>query len=432
MKKNDVFEIEITDITNDGDGVGKKDGFVWFVKNAIPGDFVEAGVMKIKKNYGYARLIRVIRASDDRVEARCKKARACGGCTLQCMDYAAQLQFKRNKVKNNLVRIGGFDESDIEAKLKDTIGMESPWRYRNKAIIPVGRDKEGKITAGFYAAHSHNIVSCEDCLLQPEEFREIIGELLKEHGDEMTHILLRKGFHTGQIMGYAVENHDNNAVLSGKLTNIYGQETIEDTISGLIFKISPRSFFQVNSLQVENLYAKALEYAELSGDEIVWDLYCGTGTITLSLARKAKRVYGVEIVEDAIRDAEENARANNITNAKFYVGKAEEITLRDDFEKPDVVVVDPPRKGCDIVCLETIIRMEPMRVVYVSCDSATLARDLKILCDAGYEIREATPVDMFPQTTHVETIALLSNNFSKPKEYVQIGIDAEDYYKINA
>ena len=409
MKKNDVFEIEITDITNDGDGVGKQDGFVWFVKDSIPGDLIEASVMKLKKSYGYARLIRVIRPSDDRVEAACKKARACGGCTLQCLSYDAQLKYKKNKVRNNLVRIGGFKESLIDSLIADTIGMDDPWRYRNKAIIPVGIDRSGRRIAGFYAAHSHNIIECTDCLLQPKEFSEIVEGILEdEDTKDISHILLRKGFKSGQIMGYSVENYDNNAVLSGKITHIYGDEIIEDYIGDLKFKISPRSFFQVNPIQVERLYSAALDFAKLNGNEIVWDLYCGIGTITLSMASKAKKVYGVEVVEDAIINAKENAAANGIDNVEFFVGKAEEVTLREDLEKPDVVVVDPPRKGCDSICLETMLRMAPERIVYVSCDSATLSRDLKVLCDGGYELKKVQPVDMFPQTTHVETVCLLS------------------------
>lgn len=424
-KKNDIIELDIVDITNEGEGVGKSDSFVWFVKDAIPGDVIKARVMKLKKSYGYARLENVITPSKDRVKPRCVKARACGGCTLQSMEYSAQLRFKRNKVKNNLVRIGGFDEELIESILGQTIGMDEPWRYRNKAIVPVGEDKDGKTVYGFYAAHSHNIIQCDDCLLQPEEF----GDILKNHANSsMTHMLLRKGHKTGEIMAYAVENRENNAVLSGKLTHIYGQEIIEDFIGDLKFKISPRSFFQVNPVQVERLYGKALEFADLKGDEIVWDLYCGIGTITLSLARTAKRVYGVEIVEDAINDATQNALLNKIDNAKFYVGKAEEVTLRDDFERPDVVVVDPPRKGCDNMCLETIVRMAPERIVYVSCDSATLSRDLKFLASAGYALKRAVPVDMFPQTAHVETVCLLGRR--KPDDTIKVSVNMDDYYQI--
>ncbi len=404
MKKNERFEIRITDMTNEGEGIGKKDGFVWFIKDAIPGDVIMASVMKEKKTYGYARLQKILTPSADRTEPRCPYSRSCGGCVLQCMSYESQLRFKRNKVKNNLCRIGGFPEDEIEALLAETVGMEEPWRYRNKAIVPVGTDKNGKTVAGFYAAHSHDIIECDDCLLQPEEFA---GLVMKYKSPEWTNLLFRKGFKSNEIMVYGVENRENNAVLSGRLQHLAGGKTITDSIGDLKFKISPRSFFQVNPVQVEKLYGKALQYAGLTGNEIVWDLYCGVGTISLFLARHAKKVYGVEIVEDAIIDAGENARLNRIENVEFFVGKAEEVIRRDDFSAPDVVVVDPPRKGCDPACLETMIRMNPSRIVYVSCDSATLARDLKILSSGGYRLEEATPVDMFPQTAHVETVVLM-------------------------
>lgn len=410
MQKNDLIRLRIVDIADDGAGIGKNDSFVWFVKDTVPGDEIEASVMKLKKNYGFARLQKIITPSPDRVEARCPKARACGGCTLQCMDYAAQLKFKRNKVKNSLIRIGGFEEGFIEPILGDTIGMEEPWRYRNKAIVPTGTDSDGKRIFGFYAAHSHNIIEMNDCLLQPEEFKSILASAELPSGT--TNVLLRKGFKSGQTMAYAIENNDNNSLLSGKLTRVFGEECIEDSIGDLKFRISPRSFFQVNPVQVEKLYGKALEFAGLSGTENVWDLYCGIGTISLFLAKSAGKVYGVEIVEDAVRDARANAELNGITNAKFFAGKAEEVTLSEKFRdvRPDVVVVDPPRKGCDSVCLDTILKLGPDRVVYVSCDPATLARDLKILSDGGYALKKAVPVDMFPQTTHVECVVLLSKH----------------------
>lgn len=403
LSKNEVFKLKITDITNDGDGVGKTDSFVWFVKDAIPGDEIEASVMKLKKNYGYAKLVSILTPSPNRVAPKCPKAKSCGGCTLQCMSYQAQLDFKQAKVRNNLERIGGFSNLEI----KPTIGMNNPWRYRNKAIVPVGKDKSGKVIAGFYASHSHDIIECEDCFLQPEEFKTIIRSCLSGPMP-MSHILLRKGFRTNQLMAYAVENFDNNAVLSGKLTHIFGEQTITDYIGDLKFNISPRSFFQVNPIQVEALYNAVLDFAKLSGDETVWDLYCGIGTISLALAQHSKQVYGVEVVEDAIRDAKENARINGIQNARFFVGKAEDVLLQDILDPPDVIVVDPPRKGCDTVCLSTMVAMHPQRIVYVSCDSATLARDLKILCSEEYAIEKVQPVDMFPQTTHVECVVLMS------------------------
>ena len=408
-KKGETYKVEIVDMTNEGLGVGKADGFTLFIKDAVIGDECEVEVIKDKKTYGYARILKVIKPSPDRVEPRCKKAGPCGGCALQAMSYEAQLRFKKNKVKNNLIRIGGFEEEYIDEILGETIGMDEPWRYRNKAIIPVGTDKEGKLVYGFYARHSHNIIGCEDCLLQPEEFAIVMKKLSQDlNPDETSHVLLRKGFKSGEVMAYKVSNFENNAVLSGTLNHAYGPETITDNIGDLKFNISPRSFFQVNPIQVENLYGLAVDYAGLTGSKVCWDLYCGIGTITLSLAKRAAKVYGVEVLPEAIEDAKKNAALNGITNAKFCVGKAEEVIQRDDFEKPDVVVVDPPRKGCDNVCLDTIIKMSPERIVYVSCDSATLARDLKKLAGEGYKLEKATPVDMFPQTVHVECACLLT------------------------
>lgn len=446
-KKNQIIQVNIVDLSHDGEGIGKSDAFTWFIKDTVPGDVVEVSVMKVKKTYGYARLQRVIIPSPDRVTPECPVARACGGCSLQAMSYEAQLRFKSNKVRNNLERIGGFDisgsesgmdlglESGSEVEFGDIIGMEIPWRYRNKAQYPIGTDKNGKVIAGFYAAHSHDIINCEDCLLGVSENKAIIECIRKQYDPAMRHILIRKGFTTGQIMVCVVaskkirfslpeelgvtttvlniNDKDTNVILGEETIVLDGPGYIEDHIGNLKFRISARSFFQVNPVQVERLYGKAVEYAGLTGDEIVWDLYCGIGTITLSLAQKAKKVYGVEVIEQAIHDARQNAQINGIDNAKFYVGKAEEVILRDDFEKPDVVVVDPPRKGCDGVCLDTILKMQPQRIVYVSCDSATLARDLRILCDGGYRLKKVQPVDMFPQTGHVECVVLLSRSVNE-------------------
>lgn len=440
FSKNQTIQVNIVDLSHDGEGIGKSDAFTWFIKDTVPGDVVEATVMKLKKTYGYAKLQRVITPSPDRVRPMCPVARACGGCTLQAMSYDAQLRYKKNKVRNNLERIGGFDfegeNSDVE--FGDTIGMEDPWRYRNKAQYPVGTDRNGKVIAGFYAVHSHNIIECEDCLLGAEENRPIIECIKKQYDPSMRHILVRKGFKTGQIMvcvvagkkiNYSIpkelgvtttvlniNDRDTNVILGDKTIVLDGPGYIEDYIGDLKFRISAQSFFQVNPVQVEKLYGKAVEFAGLTGNEIVWDLYCGIGTITLSLAKQAKTVYGVEIVEQAIRDAEENARINGINNVRFYVGKAEEVILRDDFVRPDVVVVDPPRKGCDGVCLDTILKMQPERIVYVSCDSATLARDLKILCGGGYSLRKVQPVDMFGHSVHVEVVSLLSRTVGTTRE----------------
>lgn len=448
-KKNDRLEIVIEDMSETGEGIGKTDGFTWFVKDAVIGDRIEAKVMKTKKSYGFARLEQILKPSPARVAPRCPVARPCGGCQLQAMDYQEQLRFKERRIYNSLTRIGGF----AEVPMLPIMGMEEPWRYRNKAQFPWGRDSGGRLVTGFYAGRTHSIIGCEDCLLGAEENKEIL-ERIRAHMeryklepyDEVTHkglirhTLIRKGFRTGELMVCQVLNgkelphsqelverlleipgmtsisinenrEQTNAVLGSKVTNLYGPGYITDFIGPVKYRISPLSFYQVNPLQTEKLYGTALEYAGLTGGETVWDLYCGIGTISLFLAQRAKKVYGVEIVPQAIEDARENARLNGIENVEFFVGKAEEV-LPKQYEKnqvyADVIVVDPPRKGCDEVCLETIVRMAPRRVVYVSCDPATLARDLKYLAARGYEVKKVRGCDMFGQTGHVETVCLLT------------------------
>ncbi|SHH67903.1 23S rRNA (uracil1939-C5)-methyltransferase [Butyrivibrio fibrisolvens DSM 3071] len=468
-KKDDLLTVEITDIGNDGEGIGKIDGYTLFIKDAVIGDLVKAKIMKAKKNYAYAHLEEVITPSKDRVKPKCPIARQCGGCQIQNMSYESQLRFKQSKVRNNIVRLGGFDEKEIDSIMEPIIGMDDPFKYRNKAQFPVGKDKNGKIVTGFYAGHSHNIIPNTDCIIGVPDNKEIleiiIAHMEKNHiepYDEVTgkglvrHILIRKGFVSGQLMVCLVINYKNknntdniyiknqdelisklslidgmtsisvsintektNVIMGTEIHTIWGQDTIKDTLCGLEFNISPLSFYQVNPVQTEKLYGQAIEYAGLTGNETVWDLYCGIGTITLSMSKKAKQVYGVEIIPQAIDDANDNAARNSISNAKFYVGKAEEV-LPDFYEKesekdsssnalhPDVIVVDPPRKGCDQMCLDTMLKMAPNRIVYVSCDSATLARDLRILCDGGYKLEHVRPCDMFPMSVHVETVCLLS------------------------
>ena len=503
MKKNDEFEIDITDIGNDGEGIGKYEGMTFFIKGGLPGDRVLAGATKLKKTYGYARLVKVLKPSPFRVTPLCPIAEKCGGCQLQSLDYKKQLELKERKITENLIRIGGISPEFISEKMDPIIGMDNPFRYRNKAQYPVGTDKNGNVIAGFYAGRTHSIIPNTECYLGAEENEAILETILsymKDNDvpayDEATgkglirHVLIRKGFTTGELMVCLIINSDkkeelpNKQQLINKLTEIpgmksisvnintentnvimgtevhtvWGDPTISDVIhvrdmqkdgypftgDSLIFKISPLSFYQVNPVQTEKLYSLALEYAGLTGKESVWDLYCGIGTISLFMARKAKQVYGVEIVPQAIADAKENAKRNGIANAEFFVGKAEEILpafyneLQDnnlsvkesspaktpkingtDREKsperskaqmlhPDVIVVDPPRKGCDEACLSTMLKMRPDRIVYVSCDSATLARDLKILCDGGYEIKKIRGVDQFGHTVHVETVVLLT------------------------
>lgn len=450
MKKNQEFTVLIEDISVNGEGIGKADGYPLFIKDAVPGDVVFGVVTKAEKRYGYGRVLKIITPSPDRVEAKCPIAKRCGGCQLQEMSYERQLAYKKDKVKNNLDRIGKL----TNYKIHDTLGCENPFRYRNKAQFPIGRNKNGKIIAGFYAGRSHDIIECDDCIIGIEENKKILEIIIdhmekyniepydeKAHTGLVRHILIRKGFTTGEIMVSIVINGETikasdklvnslvenvpgmkdislninkqktNVILGDRLVKMYGDGYITDYIGDVKFRISPLSFYQVNPAQTKVLYGKALEYAGLTGNETVFDLYCGVGTISLFLAKSAKKVYGVEIVPQAIDDARINAKINGIENAEFFVGKAEEV-IPDLYEnqgiRADVVVVDPPRKGCDERLLKTIVDMEPERVVYVSCDSATLARDLRVLCDNGFVVEEVQPTDMFAQGVHVETVCLLS------------------------
>ena len=451
IKKNDKFVITIEDMSEDGAGIGKLDGYIWFVKDALIGDVIEASAMKMKKNYGFARLVRVLEPAPGRVEAKCPVARACGGCQMQELDYAEQLKFKEKKVYNHLKRIGGMEEIPMEP----IIGMEHPWRYRNKAQFPIGTGKDGQPIAGFYAGRTHSLIPVPelDCLLGCEENKEllrVILDFMKEfkisaydenlHKGLVRHALLRKGFSSNELMvclvingnklphaeqfverllelpmnvasiSLSVNKEKTNVIMGTEIINLYGPGYITDKIGNIEYRISPLSFYQVNPVQTERLYGTALEFADLSGGETVWDLYCGIGTISSFLAQKAGKVYGVEIIPEAIDDARANAERNGIKNVEFFVGKAEEV-LPEQYEKnqvyADVIVVDPPRKGCDSVCLDTILKMAPKKVVYVSCDSSTLARDVKYLCENGYEVKRVRPVDMFPMSGHVETVCRL-------------------------
>ncbi len=596
FQKNELFVVEIEDIGNDGEGIGKADGFTLFVKDAVVGDTVEARIVKVKKNYAYARLEKVLKPSPFRVEAKCACHRQCGGCQLQTLSYEKQLEFKDRKIRDSLTRIGGFAPEYVDSHMEPIVGMEEPFRYRNKAQYPVGTDKNDRIVTGFYAGRTHSIISNTDCLLGTEENKEILNSILEymrenhvSAYDEVNgtglvrHILIRKGFASGEIMvclvinrnmtqlsggrkrkdshagreikdsgkenrqgiGKVKENGRNteeawqvngrktvavrraseaeqerlhqlsevkqertyqasegdlgsaggigakaqqvnelqkeqeylpgqkaligklagfknmtsvsvsintektNVIMGKEIHTLWGSDTISDTIhvrdmtqagypftgKGLTFRISPLSFYQVNPGQTEKLYSLALQYAGLTGAETVWDLYCGIGTISLFLAGSARKVYGVEIVPQAIADARENAARNGIGNAEFFVGKAEEVLAdfyegNESEEKPDVIVVDPPRKGCDERCLEAMLKVQPERIVYVSCDPATLARDLRILCDGGYGIERVRGVDQFGMTVHVETVCLLSNRKSKPDTHVKLSLSMDDYYRI--
>ena len=492
--KNDIVTVKIEDIGTEGEGIGKLEGFTLFVKDAVMGDVVEARLVKVKKNYAYARLEKVLTSSPLRVKPVCPYHKQCGGCQIQAMSYEAQLQFKENKVKNNLVRIGGFDQLFIESVMEPVVGMEQPWHYRNKAQFPVGTDKDGRIITGFYAGRTHSIIANTDCALGVEENEPILQKVLAYMQNEkvsaydettgqglVRHILIRKGFTSGEIMVCLVINgkslpkedrlvstlreipgmtsiwlnyntKNTNVIMGTEGRVLWGQNTITDVIhrrsieeinsgkdclrydskenapQGITFAISPLSFYQVNPIQTEKLYSLALEYAGLTGEETVWDLYCGIGTISLFMAQCAKEVHGVEIVPQAIEDARKNAERNHIENAAFYVGKAEEVLPRlyeEEHIFADVICVDPPRKGCDEACLNTIIKMAPKRIVYVSCDSATLARDLKYLCENGYEIRKVRAVDQFGQTVHVETVVLLSKGMIDSRK-VKVDFSLED------
>ena len=477
MNKNDIVTVEITDIGVSGEGIGHVDGYTLFIKDAVIGDVVEAKVMKAKKNYGYARLMKVITPSEYRVEPKCVFARRCGGCQIQEMSYDRQLVFKDQKIRGNLERIGGFTKDQIDTVMQPVVGMEHPFGYRNKAQFPFGTDKEGNPITGFYAGRTHDIIANTDCALgveQNKEILEIILQYMRENKiksyDEKTgkglirHALIRYGFKTKEIMVCLVVNgkklpkaerliekliqiegmtsitispntRRDNVIMGDSYEILWGQGYITDYIGNVKYQISPLSFYQVNPVQTEKLYGLALEYADLKGDETVWDLYCGIGTISLFLAQKAKQVYGVEIVPQAIDDAKENAKINAIDNAEFFVGKAEEVLPEyyAEYEREhngetahaDVIVVDPPRKGCDETLLETIVKMQPEKVVYVSCDSATLARDLKYLCANGYEIKMCRGVDQFPQSVHVETVVLLSKGEVDSKK-IRVEFSLED------
>ena len=470
VKKNEVFDIVIEDMTNEGEGIGKFQGFPFFVKDAVIGDRARVKVIKAKKNYAYARLEKLLKPGKDRVEPRCPVARQCGGCTLQHLSYEAQLQYKYRKVANCLKRIGGVE--DPEQYMEGIIGMfteeesrtldddriipnicdHGSFHYRNKAQFPVGQAKDGSIVTGFYAGRSHVIIDQPYCYLQAEGTEEILAcvkEYMNEYGvtpyDEKTrtgtvrHVLIRSGKASGQVMvclvinaqklpyeeeiakmlsalpgmtsiSYNINQENTNRILGNQTVTIWGEDTIMDDIGEVHFKISPQSFYQVNPTQTKVLYEKALEYAALTGTETVWDVYCGIGTISLFLAQKAGHVYGVEIVPEAIRDAKENARLNGFQNTTFYVGKAEEVLPR-EYEAhqvhADVIVVDPPRKGCDEKALRTMVKMEPERIVYVSCDPATLARDVKWLGENGYELKKVCVVDQFAMTGHVESVIMM-------------------------
>ena len=467
--KNQILTVTIEDIGNNGEGIGRTNGYILFVKDAVCGDLVKAKLTKVTKSYAYARVEEIIKPSADRVVPSCENHSRCGGCQIQAMSYASQLHFKENKVRNNLMRIGGIPADVIEQAFEPIIGMDRPLRYRNKSQYPVGYDRDGNIVAGFYAGRTHAIIPCADCMLSPEENSHILRIILdhmQSYGispyDETTgsgtvrHVLVRKAFATGQIMVclvichekpadthkgstmadgrtdvclkgqdelienlcripgmtsvcVSVNNERTNVIMGDEIHVLWGKDTITDVLLGKEFKISPLSFYQVNPVMVGKLYSTAIEFAGLSGSEEVYDICCGIGTIAICMADRAKTVHGLEIVPEAIEDAKINAEANHIGNVDFICAAAEEyLPKHRDEISADVIVMDPPRKGMDAAALEVIAAAAPKRIVYVSCDSATLARDLKYLREEGYEISRIRCVDMFPHTVHVETVCLLT------------------------
>lgn len=448
LPKNAVYEAEVTGYTAEGAGVVRADGIPVFVPGAAKGDVLRVRIVKALKTYAFGRIEEQIVSSPDRIAEDCPVARSCGGCVFRHISYEAELCAKEQRVSDALSRIGGFGDLPV----LPILGAPQPDRYRNKAQFPIGPDGRGGIVFGFYAPHSHRIVECTDCLLQPVEFTRAMeavrrwqaetGESVYDEGTGrgvLRHLYLRKGFASGQVMVCIVANgaalrgedrlcvllresvpgltgvllnenrDDTNVVLGKKNRVLWGAETLCDTLCGLRFSLSPHSFYQVNRDQAERLYGVAAEYAALTGSETLLDLYCGAGTIGLSMAAKAKRLIGVEIVEDAVKNARANAAANGVTNAEFFCGDAAKAAamLRGRGETPDVVVVDPPRKGCGEELVSIVAEMSPSRVVYVSCDPATLARDLTYFAARGYRPEKAQPVDLFPRTAHVETVVLL-------------------------
>lgn len=495
--KNQEKELAIEDMSVNGEGIGHHNKMTFFVKGAVVGDKIIAGITKVKKNLCYARVVKVIKPSAHRCIEVCPKAKPCGGCQLQALNYDKQLELKANHVRNNLIRVGGFSEDLVDNAMESIIGMEEPYYYRNKLQIPVGIDKNGNVVMGFYLSHSHDIVPIDKCYLSHPVIDSVISiirewivsekvSIYKDGQGVLRHILIRYGFHTKEIMVCLIGNvkldkgnldwgnkavsqdvnkivknsnqaffskldilveklqevegmtsivlnsncKNTNVILGDETAVIWGSDTITDYIGDKAFNISAKSFYQVNPIQTKKLYDKVAEYANLTGSENVWDLYCGIGTIGIYLSDKAKSVFGVEVVPQAIEDAIDNARLNNIENADFLVGKVEDI-INDikwsnstgvykcgttdsklgeiSVSKPDVIVVDPPRKGCDTNCINAILKLKPERVVYVSCNPSTLARDLQVLCESEYSISKFTPVDMFPQTGHVECVCLLNN-----------------------
>ncbi len=449
IKKNDIIPLEITDMTGQGSGIAHIDGMAVFVALTAPGDKINAHILKVKKNYAFAKADDIIIPSSMRIEPDCECYSKCGGCVFRHISYNEELKIKQQRVFDALTRIGklsGFSMNSIQ-------GCDNPDHYRNKSQIPVGKDKNGNVIMGFFGTHSHRIINSTKCMLHPQEFDDI-SEIVKDWiikynisvYDETSskglirHLYIRYAKNTGQIMVCLVINGDaiphcneltdklisysdniktiilnincerTNVITGKKCITVFGNDHITDTLCGLYFDISPLSFYQINHDQTEKLYSIAGEYAQLSGKEFLIDLYCGAGTIGLSMADKAEKLFGIEIIPQAIENAKANAQKNNVQNAEFICSDASVAAKRltSKNTKPDVVIIDPPRKGCDSTVIDAICTMSPKRVVYVSCDPETLARDLFIFSQKGYVTKEVTPVDMFPRTQHVETVVLMT------------------------
>ncbi|MCI2774966.1 23S rRNA (uracil(1939)-C(5))-methyltransferase RlmD [Staphylococcus petrasii] len=453
LKKNDIKQGHVVDLTHEGHGVVKFDRYPVFIPNALINEEIEFKIIKVKKNFAIGKLLEVKKASEDRVEPPCKYYWKCGGCQLQHMTYEAQLAMKKKQVVNLFHRKAQFNETLIN----DTIGMEDPWRYRNKSQLPIGKDKDNHTIMGYYRQRSHDIIDMDSCLIQDQQHQEIMNHVKQWLNDfnisiynERTkkgllrHLVIRTGHYTDEMMVIFVTNGSkfkqaqllveqlthtfpnitsikqnindshSNVIMGQQSITLYGKDKIIDSLSDITFKISDQSFYQINSSQTEKLYGKAIEYAQLNGQETVLDTYCGIGTIGLYMAPVAKHVYGVEVVPSAIKDAKQNATLNGFDNTTFVCGKAEEVIIewKQQGIKPDVVMVDPPRKGCDETFLQTLLALNPKRIVYISCNPSTQQRDAQILA-SSYDLKEITPVDMFPQTTHIETVALFERKEDK-------------------
>lgn len=445
IQKNEVIEGKVIDLTHEGHGVVKLDRYPIFVPNALINETIEFKVIKVKKNFAIGKLLEIKKESEERVEPPCVYYHKCGGCQLQHMTYQAQLNMKKEQVVNLFHRKADFKDTIIH----DTIGMDNPWFYRNKSQVPVGKNNENKVITGFYRQRSHDIIDMDECLIQDNMHQDVLNQLKlwfnelnisiynerKKQG-LMRHVVIRTGHHSRELMVVFVTNgkkfkqsdvlteklvaafpeivsvkHNvndthSNVIMGETSYTLYGKDEIQDTLSDVTFKISDQSFYQINSIQTEKLYQRAIEYAELKGEETILDTYCGIGTIGLYMAPKAQHVYGVEIVPEAIADAKQNATLNQFENTTFVCGKAEEVILKWKAQgiKPDVVMVDPPRKGCDETFLETLLELNPIKIVYISCNPSTQQRDAQQLAQQ-YKLTQITPVDMFPHTTHVETVA---------------------------